>query len=140
MGCGEDGTLGIHVPALNRVGEGTLTISVPVVTPEDTQHAQARLAAQRAAAARAGFGLGHFVAHLHASIAAVKAQGADPRRPLATTAGYLVLVDLPAMRQALLDEKANEISIAWRGILAILVGLAQPFRPRARRLPYPRRR
>lgn len=98
----QDGTLGIDIPRWT-VTEGTLTISAPVLTPEDTRHAQATLDAQQAAAAKA---IDQGIAALDASIAAVKAQGADPRR-LSTTAG--TTVDLPAMRQALLDEKANEL-------------------------------
>lgn len=98
----EDRTLGIDVPRWT-VTEGTLTISVPVITADGTRHAQDKLDAQQAAAARA---IDQGIATLDTSIAAVKAQGADPRR-LSTTAG--TTIDLPAMRQALLDEKANEL-------------------------------
>jgi hypothetical protein len=97
----EDKTLHIDVPRW-KWKEGTLTVSVPTFGPKDVTHAQASLDAQQAAATQA---LDQAIATLDTSIATVEAQGADPRR-LATGQAS---VDLPALRQALRDEKAREL-------------------------------
>lgn len=97
----EEKTLHIDVPHW-KWHEGTLTVSVPTLGPKDVEHAQASLDAQQAVAAQA---LDQAIATLDTSIAAVEAQGADPRRVSTREA----TIDLPALRQALREEKAHEL-------------------------------
>jgi hypothetical protein len=116
----EEQTLHIDVPRW-QWKESTLTVSVPTFGPEDVEHAQATLDAQQAAAAKA---IDAAVATLDTSIAAVAAQGADPRQ-LSTAAGH---VDLAAMRQALRAEQAHELEHegSIRGALRQLAAGAPP--------------
>lgn len=98
----EERTVGIDVARWSWRA-GTLTFSVPVFGPEETARAQATLDADRAATAKA---IDKGLDTLGASIAAVEAQGGDPRH-LSTGGG--TSVDLPAMQQTLRDEKAKEL-------------------------------
>jgi hypothetical protein len=97
--------------------ERTLTISVPILTAEDQARAQATLDVERASAAKT---IDAGIAELETSIAAVEAQGADPRK-LPTGDGSIV--DLQAMRQTLRDERKSQLE-QWarvRGDLESLV-------------------
>lgn len=104
--------------------ERILTISVPTFSAEDTRRAQATLDTQQAAATRA---IDDGIATLDTSIAAVEAQGADPRQ-LATVDG--TAIDLQAVRQALRDQRANELDrlANVRGELWNLAALARAAR------------
>jgi hypothetical protein len=97
----EEQTLHIDVPRW-QWKESTLTVSVPTFGPEEVEHAQATLDAQQAATAKA---IDAAIATLDTSIAAVAAQGADPRE-LSTGERR---VDLPALRQALRAEQAHQL-------------------------------
>ncbi len=97
----EEQTMHIDVPHWSWKAS-TLTVSVPIFGPKDTDQAQAALDAQQAAAASA---IDDGIGALDKDIAAVEARGADPHR-LSDGGGG---VDLPAMRQALRDEKRSEL-------------------------------
>lgn len=98
----EEHTIRIDIPRWTW-SERKLTVSVPVFTAEDNAHAQATLDVQQAGAAKA---IDAGIASLDTSIAAVEAQGADPRK-LSTGDG--TIIDLPALRQTLRDEKASQL-------------------------------
>lgn len=83
--------------------ERTLTISVPILTAEDQARAQATLDFEQADAAKT---IDAGIAALDTGIAAVQAQGADPRK-LSTGDGSIV--DLQALRQTLRDEKKKQL-------------------------------
>jgi len=121
----EEQTMHIDVPHCTWKAS-TLTVSVPTFGPDDKEQAQARLDAQQAAAAEA---IDEGIGTLDASIAAVEARGADPHR--ISEGGNAV--DLPAMRQALRNEKASELDriAAIRGELRNLGAVA----PEARESP-----
>src|SRR5271165_88977 len=95
--------------------ESTLTVSVPTFGPKEAEQAQAGLDAQQAAAAKA---IDQGIETLDTSIAAIEAQGADPHH-LSVAGGS---VDLPALRQTLRDEKAEELEriASIRGTLRTL--------------------
>ncbi len=114
----EEQTMHIDVPHWSW-NASTLTVSVPTFGPENMQQAQATLDARQAAAAKA---IDAGIGTLDASIAAVEAQGGDPHRLSAGGSS----VDLPAMRQALREEKAGELDriAAIRGELSHLGAVA----------------
>lgn len=116
----EEQTMHIDVPHWSWKAN-TLTVSVPIFGPRDTEQAQAALDAQQAAAAKA---IDEGIGALDRDIAAVEAQGADPHR-LSAGAGS---VDLPAMRQALRDEKQSQLEriAAIRGALRELAEVHHP--------------
>jgi hypothetical protein len=97
----QEQTLHIDVPRWSW-HESTFTLSLPPRDPEDVQNVRQALDAQQAAATRP---LDQGIATLDTSIAAVEAQGADPRR----LANGDVAVDLPALREALRAAKAQQL-------------------------------
>jgi hypothetical protein len=123
----EEQTLHIDLPHWSW-RESTLTVSVPTFGPREAEQAQATLDAQQAATTKT---IDQGIEALDASIAAVEAQGADPRR--LSAAG--TPVDLPAMRQTLRDQKAGQLEqlAAIRGTLRALSAAApdpgEPPRP-----------
>jgi len=116
----EEQTMHIDVPHWSWMAS-TLTVSVPIFGPKNTEQAQATLDAQQAAAAKA---IDEGIGTLDKGIAAVEARGADPRR-LSAGGGS---VDLPAMRQALREEKASALEriAAVRGELRDLAASEAP--------------
>ena len=98
----EERTIRIAVPRWSW-NETTFVIGVPVFGPRDFERAQTTLDARQAAAVKT---IDAGIEALDSDIAAIEAQGADPRR-LTTIDG--VNVDLPAARQALRDERAREL-------------------------------
>jgi hypothetical protein len=115
----EDQTLHIDVPHWTWKA-GTLTVSVPTIGPRNVQGARASLDLQQAGATAA---LDQAIATLDASIAAVEAQGADPRQ----LRSGATRVDLAQLRQVLRAEKAHQLEqfSAVRGELDELAA-AQP--------------
>jgi hypothetical protein len=98
----EERTIRIDVPRWSW-NETTLVIGVPAFGSQDFERAQTTLDARQASAVKA---IDAGIEALDTDIAAIEAQGADPRR-LPTGDG--TLVDLPAARQTLRDEKAREL-------------------------------
>jgi hypothetical protein len=97
----QEQTLHIDVPRWSWHAS-TFTLRLPSSGGEDVQNAQHTLDAQQAAATQT---LDQGIATLDKSIAAVEAQGADPRR----LASGDKAVDLPAMREALRAAKAQQL-------------------------------
>jgi hypothetical protein len=95
-------TIRVDIPRWSWT-ETTLVIGVPAFGPEDLQRAQATLDARQAAAVKT---IDAGIVTLDTGIAAVETQGADPGR---LTAADGTLVDLSAVRQALRDEKAQQL-------------------------------
>ena len=115
----EDKTLHIDVPHWTW-NKGTLTVSVPTIGPRNVDGARARLDVEQAVAAET---LDQAMATVDASIAAVEAQGADPRQ----LRSGATRVDLPQLRQVLRAEKAHQLEQfgAIRGALGELAA-AEP--------------
>ena len=120
----QERTIRVDVPRWSWTAT-TLVISVPAFGPEDFERAQATLDARQAVAVKT---IDAGIDALDADIAAVEAQGADPRR-LSTADG--TLVDLSAARRALRDEKAQELDrfARVRGELGSLSAAARDARP-----------
>jgi hypothetical protein len=106
--------------------ERKLTVSVPIFTAEDDARAQATLDAQQADAAKT---IDAGIAALDSSIAAVKAQGADPRQ---LASGDGTAIDLQSLRQTLRDEQQSQFE-RLAGIRAELRNLEAGETPTAAR-------
>ncbi len=119
----EEQTLRINVPHWTWTAR-TLTVSVPAFDAADTGRVQATLDAQQVAAEQA---LDAGIAALDTSIAAVEAQGADPRQVSARDG---TTMDLAAMRETLREGKASEAGQLHR-IRAELGNLAAGTAPAA---------